>query len=71
MNSALINADEGDSDIEDDDPSKQYIYMELESTAGGFADIDIDAMFNSSSVDDFIRGISRKGTFSGDKAVPK
>jgi len=32
MNRALINADEGDEDVEDDDPTKQYIYMELEST---------------------------------------
>ena len=47
MNRALINADEGDSDTEEDDPSKQYIYMELESTQGALADVDIDAMFNS------------------------
>lgn len=32
MNRALINADEGDDDVDEDDPSKQYIYMELEST---------------------------------------
>lgn len=53
MNRALINADEGDSDLEEDD-TKQYIYMELESTQGGLADVDIDAMFNSSSVDEFM-----------------
>ena len=66
MNRALINADEGDSDFEEDDPSKQYIYMELESTQGMLADVDIDAMFNSTSVDDFMRLISRRGTFSDD-----
>ena len=64
MNRALINADEGDTDIEDEDPSKQYIYMELESTQGMLADVDIDAMFESTSVEDFMRQISRKGTFS-------
>ena len=55
MNRALINADEGDSDVDEEDPSKQYIYMELESTqASGLADVDIDAMFKSSSVEEFM-----------------
>ena len=31
MNRAVINADEGDSDFEEEDDAKQYIYMELES----------------------------------------
>jgi hypothetical protein len=66
MNRALINADEGDDDVDEEDPSKQYIYMELESTMGALADVDIDAMFNSTSVDDFMRQISRRGTFSGE-----
>ena len=55
MNRAMINADEGDSDFEEDDPSKQYIYMELESTQGALADMDVDAMFNSNSVDEFMQ----------------
>jgi len=64
MNRALINADEGDDDVDDDDPTKQYIYMELESTQGALAEMDLDAMFNSSSVEDFMRGLSRRGTFA-------
>mmetsp|Transcript_25464 Transcript_25464/g.34013 ORF Transcript_25464/g.34013 Transcript_25464/m.34013 type:complete len:218 (-) Transcript_25464:474-1127(-) len=68
MNRALINADEGDSDVEEEDPSKQYIYMELESTQGMLADVDVDAMFNSTSVDDFMRQISRRGTFANEKS---
>ena len=71
MNRALINADEGDSDLEEDDPSKQYIYMELESTQGALADVDIDAMFNTTSVEEFMRGLSRRGTFSTDEKVSK
>ena len=72
MSRALINADEGASDDDDDeDPSKQYIYMELESTQGLLADIDIDAMFNSTSVDEFMNQISRRGTFSGTENLPK
>ena len=71
MNRAMINADEGDEEIDDDDMSKQYIYMELESTQGVLADIDFESMFNSTNVEDFMRGISRRGTFSGDKNVPK
>jgi len=71
MNKALINADEGGSDDEDDDPSKQYIYMELESTQGMLADVDIDAMFNSTSVEEFMKQIARKGSFSGDQNVPR
>ena len=65
MNRALINADEGDSDVEDDE-SKQYIYMELESTyyQGGLAEVDLDAMFNSNSVDDFMHALSKKQSFS-------
>ena len=66
MNRALINADEGDDDL-DDDETKQYIYMELESTQGTLADVDFDAMFNSTNVEDFMRSISRRGTFSDDK----
>ena len=65
MNRALINADEGDDDVDEDDPSK--IYMELESTQGALADVDIDAMFKSTSVDEFMRQISRRGTFSGEQ----
>ena len=71
MKRALINADEGDSDFEEDDPSKQYIYMELESTQGALADVDIDAMFNSGSVEDFMHTLSRRGTFSKDANVPR
>ena len=72
MNRALINADEGDEDVDDEeDATKQYIYMELEGTQGALADVDIDAMFNSTSVEDFMRNIARKGSFSGDKSVPK
>ena len=71
MNRALINADEGDSDAEEDDPSKQYIYMELESTQGALADVDIDAMFNSSSVEDFMHTLSKRGTFSKEANVPR
>ena len=71
MNRALINADEGDSDVEEDDPSKQYIYMELESTQGALADVDIDAMFNTTSVEEFMRGLSRRGTFAADEKVSK
>ena len=71
LNRAMINADEGDSDAEEEDPSKQYIYMELEGTQGALADVDIDAMFNSTSVEDFMRNIAKKGSFSGDKSVPK
>ena len=64
MNRALINADEGDSDVEDDD-SKQYIYMELESTAygGGLVGMDVDAVFNSQTVDDFMHALSKKRSF--------
>ena len=64
MNRAVINADEGDSDFEEDDDTKQYIYMELESKSGSLASIDIDAMFNASSVEDFMHGISKRGTFN-------
>ena len=71
MNRALINADEGDDDVDDDDPTKQYIYMELESTQGALAEMDLDAMFNSSSVEDFMRGLSRRGTFAHQENVPK
>lgn len=35
------------------------------------ADVDIDAMFNSTSVDEFMRLISRRGTFAGDENMPK
>jgi len=35
------------------------------------ADVDIDAMFNSTSVDDFMRLISLRGTFSGNDGKPK
>lgn len=72
MNRALINADEGDDEVDDEeDATKQYIYMELEGTQGALADVDIDAMFNSTSVEDFMRNIAKKGSFSGDKSVPK
>lgn len=72
MNRALINADEGDDDIDDDDQAKQYIYMELESTQGMLADVDFEAMFNSTNVEDFMRSISRRGPQSGeDKSAPK
>ena len=64
MNRAVINADEGDSDFEEDDETKQYIYMELESKSGSLASIDIDAMFNATSVEDFMHGISKRGTFN-------
>ena len=71
MNRALINADEGD-DWEEEDDAKQYIYMELESTQSSLADVDIEAMFNSSSVEDFMHGISKRGTFATEKkAEPK
>ena len=73
MNRAVINADEGDSDFEEDDDTKQYLYMELESKSGSLASIDIDAMFNASSVEDFMHGISKRGTFDKAKqeAQPK
>ena len=71
MNRAMINADEGDSDFEEDDPSKQYIYMELESTQGALADMDVDAMFNSNSVDEFMKGIANKGTFAKGENISK
>lgn len=71
MNRAMINADEGDDDVDDEDMTKQYIYMELESTQGVLADIDFDAMFNSTNVEDFMRGISSRGTFAPDQNVPK
>ena len=45
--------------------------MELESITGGLADIDIDAMFNSSTVDEFMHQISRRGTFDKDENKPK
>ena len=45
--------------------------MELESTQGMLADVDIDAMFNSTSVDEFMRLIGRRGTFSADENVTK
>ena len=45
--------------------------MELESTQGMLADVDIDAMFNSTSVDDFMRLIGRRGTLSADENVTK
>jgi len=63
MNRALINADEGDSDVEEDE-TKQYIYMELESTQSGLADMDLEAMFSSSTVDDFMHNLARKGSFA-------
>lgn len=64
MNRAVIQADEGDEDFElDDDETKQYIYMELESKNSGLAQIDIDAMFNAASVSEFMHGISKRGTF--------
>jgi len=69
LNRALIQADEGDDDYEEEDDAKQYIYMELESTQSGLADVDIDAMFNSSSVEDFMQAISKKGTFAQEKQV--
>ena len=72
MNRAVINADEGDSDFEEDDETKQYIYMELESKSGSLSNIDIDAMFNATSVEDFMHGISRRGTFNTEmKDQPK
>lgn len=71
MNRALINADEGDSDFEEDDPSKQYLYMELQAKQGMLSDLDIDAMFNAANVDDFLHMIGKRGTFSGEEDVPK
>ena len=40
--------------------------MELESKSGSLAAIDIDAMFNATSVEDFMHGISKRGTFSAE-----
>ena len=44
--------------------------MELESKKGALADVDLDAMFKSTSVDEFMRGLSRRGTFAADTAMP-
>ena len=44
---------------------KQYIYMELTSTAN-FRDIDIDAMLEQTTMDDFMRGLKKKG-YDGQK----
>lgn len=41
--------------------------MELESKSSGLAQIDIDAMFNAASVEDFMHGISKRGTFDKQK----
>ena len=52
-----IDPDEGeyeyDSDVEN---QPQYLYMELKSTAS-FKDIDIDAMLEHTTFDDFMRGL--------------
>lgn len=45
--------------------------MELESTQGGLADVDLDAMFNSSSVDDFMHNLAKRGSFASDDKVVK
>ena len=41
--------------------------MELESKTGGpLSDVDIDAMFSSGSVEEFMQSISKKGIFSAE-----
>lgn len=52
--------DDGQSadEFDDDDPANQpqYLYMELKSTTS-FKDVDVDAMLEHTTFDDFMRGL--------------
>ena len=63
MNESLHEMDGDDEPFggfDEGGAEKQYIYMELTSTAN-FRDIDIDAMLEQTTMDDFMRGLKKKG----------
>jgi len=55
-----MDDESGDFDL----ASKSYIYLELESTTN-FKDIDVDAMLEKTSMDDFMRGLYTTGIEKG------
>lgn len=59
--------DEPFEGFDDGGAEKQYIYMELTSTAN-FRDIDIDAMLEQTTMEDFMRGLKKKG-YDGQKVT--